>query len=317
MAKRQMAKWQMAKRQMAKWQMAKRQMAKRQMAKRQMAKRQMAKWQMAKWQMAKWQMAKWQMAKWQMAKWQMAKGQMAEWRVAKWRVAKWQVAKWQMARGTSMPSAWSPWDGSGSAACRRWTQAVKYDKTTPPRRRAFGWLRRTLLEDISVAFQRAVASIMQTFRATFVPALVPVGVGAAAQAMPDPAGRGAGPGRGTVGMVMGWRSAGTGPSTGGCEQVLGRDKGKGQGAVVRKPPPPPPRPACFSTWRALRPSLPPSLPPMASSAATPWPRPAPPHRQHLLTTRPPAHKERGRPLTRGWAARTAARRRTLRSRGPG
>jgi hypothetical protein len=59
-------------------------------------------------------------------------------------------------------------------------QAVKYDKTTPPRRRTFGWLRRTLLEDISVAFQRGNASIMQIFRATCVPALAPVGVGAAA-----------------------------------------------------------------------------------------------------------------------------------------
>jgi hypothetical protein len=59
-------------------------------------------------------------------------------------------------------------------------QAVKYDKTTPPRRRTFGWLTRMLLEDISVAFQRGDASIMQIFRATCVPALAPVGVEAAA-----------------------------------------------------------------------------------------------------------------------------------------
>jgi hypothetical protein len=98
-------------------------------------------------------------------------------------------------------------------------QAVKYDKTTPPRRRTFGWLRRALLEDISVAFQHGNAPIMQNARAGCVPALAPVEVGAAAQAMPSPAGQGAGPGRGTVGMVVSWRLAGTGPSTGGCGRV--------------------------------------------------------------------------------------------------
>jgi ATP/maltotriose-dependent transcriptional regulator MalT len=97
------------------------------------------------------------------------------------------LAKWQMAKGDLYAFGMESLGRIGQRGMQAVDalaaivhQAVKYDKTTPPRRRTFGWLRHTLLKDISVAFQRGNASIMQNFRATCVPTLAPVGVGAAA-----------------------------------------------------------------------------------------------------------------------------------------
>jgi hypothetical protein len=58
--------------------------------------------------------------------------------------------------------------------------AAANDTTMPSRRRTFGWIRRALVEDISVAFQRGNAAIMRCFRAVSLPATAPLGVGAAA-----------------------------------------------------------------------------------------------------------------------------------------